>query len=359
MMTSTRAEQVPLSQFTTLAVGGPAREMVRVDTVAEALAQAGRARQLGWPLFVLGGGSNLLVSDEGFPGLVLQWDDRSLELLESRDSTVLCKVGGGWSWDEWVSHTVEQNWAGLECLSGIPGRVGAAPIQNIGAYGREVAECIEACWVLDWQTGVIERLPAADCGFGYRYSHFKGPWKGRFLLTAVEFRLQIQGIPQVRYAELQRAMEGQPLDLAQVRQTVLGIRRGKSMVWDPSDPNHRSAGSFFMNPLVPAERARQLRQQWGEAMPAYPAGEEMYKLSAAWLIERSGFPRGFVQGAAGLSSRHVLALINRGSARAEDMLRLAARVRRGVLEQFAIELVPEPEFLGFSESVAELLSKFS
>ena len=346
-----------LSELTTLAVGGAARELVRVDTVEAALHHQRKALERGWPLLVLGGGSNMLVSDEGFPGLVLQWQDRSLERLDTSSQGVLYRVGGGWTWDDWVAFSVDNGLAGLECLSGIPGRVGAAPIQNIGAYGREAAECIEACWVLEWASGQLSRVPAEECGFDYRQSHFKGRWRGQFLVTAVEFRLQPQGQPVIRYAELQRALEGKSPDLLAVRQAVLDIRRGKSMVWDPEDPNHRSAGSFFMNPIVSAERAQNLKAEWGEAMPCYAAGE-MRKLSAAWLIERAGFPKGYGDGPAGLSSRHVLALVNRGSACARDLLELAATIRRGVRQRFGVELVPEPELVGFSLSADQLLSNF-
>lgn len=342
----------PLSRYTTLEVGGPAHRLVEVTTCQEALAHWRQAQTEGLPLFVLGGGSNLLVSDQGFPGVVLRWNDQSLDLLEEDGQSVLVRVGGGWTWDDWVAECVARNWAGLECLSGIPGRVGAAPIQNIGAYGQEVAECIEACWVLEWETGLQLRVSASECAFGYRMSRFKQDWRGRFLVLAVEFRLRPGGIPELRYQELRQRMQGQSLDLLSVRRTVLEIRKGKSMVWDRSDPNHRSAGSFFVNPVVNPDLLGQLP----ENAPRWPlANSEQVKLSAAWLIEQSGFPKGWGQGEAGLSSNHVLALVNRGQARAQDLVRLAAHIRREVLERFSIKLHPEPEFLGFDCSVEDLL----
>lgn len=350
-MTRSCETAVPLSHYTTLAVGGEARRLVSVDTIEEAMQEWNRAHSENLPLFVLGGGSNLLVSDRGFSGVVLRWDDRSLHILQQDSQSVLVRVGGGWNWDEWVAHSVAQNWTGLECLSGIPGRVGAAPIQNIGAYGQEVAEVIEACWALHWESGRLERISAQECAFGYRMSRFKQDWKGKYLVTAVEFRLSVGAPPKLRYQELQQKMRDQEPGLQAVRQTVLQIRRSKSMVWDPKDPNHRSAGSFFVNPIVD----HAVLDQIPAAAPRWPAGEGKVKLSAAWLIEQAGFPKGWGEGPAGLSSNHVLALVNRGQAMASDLILVAGAVRRGVLERFGVCLQPEPEFLGFNQSVDDLL----
>ncbi|MBS2038095.1 UDP-N-acetylmuramate dehydrogenase [bacterium] len=341
-------------ELTTLEVGGAARRFVDLFSCEQALDEYRRARAQGWPILVLGGGSNVLVSDEGFDGLVVRWQDRRLDVLENTNERVLVRVGGGWVWDQWVAESVQRDWAGLECLSGIPGLVGAAPIQNIGAYGQEVAGLIRACWVLEWETGHEIRLSGSECAFGYRDSRFKRDWKGRYLVTSVEFELRPGGVPQVRYKELQQRMEGRPLTLSEVRQAVLGIRRSKSMVWDPADPNHRSAGSFFMNPIVESAQAEELVAEFPD-MPSWPGGSGRTKLSAAWLIERSGFPKGWGEGAVGLSSNHVLALVNRGGARAADLIRLAGEVRRGVQARFGVSLHPEPEFVGFSRPLEELL----
>ena len=345
---------VSFRDLTTLEVGGEARRFADVSTCDQALTLYRQARAEGLPVLVLGGGSNMLVSDQGFPGLVLRWQDRRLEVLEESAEQVVVRVGGGWVWDEWVAETVARHWSGLECLSGIPGLVGAAPIQNIGAYGQEVAGLIRACWVLDWESGEEIRLEGAECAFGYRDSRFKKDWKGRYLVTSVEFKLRPGGAPVLRYKELQQRMEGREASPAEVRRTVLEIRRSKSMVWDPADPNHRSAGSFFMNPIVESSVAERLAADF-EGMPSWPAGAGRVKLSAAWLIERSGYPKGWGEGPAGLSSNHVLALINRGQARAADLLRVAGAVRRGVLERFGVPLHPEPEFVGFDRPVEELL----
>ena len=345
---------VSFRQLTTLEVGGEARQFADVSSCDQALQLYREARQQGLPVLVLGGGSNMLVSDRGFDGLVLRWQDRRLDVLEQSAEQVVVRVGGGWVWDEWVGETVARNWAGLECLSGIPGLVGAAPIQNIGAYGQEVAGLIRACWVLDWESGQEIRLLSQECAFGYRDSRFKRDWKGRFLVTSVEFVLRPEGAPVLRYKELQQKMEGRPQSLSEVRQMVLTIRRSKSMVWDPSDPNHRSAGSFFMNPIVPTSQAESLIEEFPD-MPSWPGAPGTTKLSAAWLIERSGFPKGWGEGPAGLSTNHVLALVNRGGARASDLLQIAGQVRRGVAARFQVQLHPEPEMVGFDRPLEELL----
>lgn len=339
-------EQVSLAERTTLGVGGPARWHALAHTPAELADHLQRAARQGLPTLVLGGGSNLLVSDAGFPGLVVEYLGERIETLSS-NGTVRLEVDAGVGWDSLVEHTVHENLAGIECLSGIPGRVGAAPIQNIGAYGQEVAERLEAVLAVVRATGERVRLPAQACGFGYRWSHFKGSWLDRYVVTGVELALIPGGASTLRYAELQKRLSADA-PLEEVRRTVLAIRRSKSMVYDPTDPNHRSAGSFFMNPVVQSA-------QVGEGMPSWPAGEGRAKLSAAWLIEQSGFPRGFVHGRVGLSSNHSLALINRGEASAADLVELAGLIRRGVRERFGVTLVPEPVFIGFDRSVDELL----
>lgn len=343
-----------LCDHTTLEVGGEARRIVQVSTCEEALAVYQEARSQELPLLVLGGGSNMLVADQGFPGLVVRWMDKGLEILHQTSEEVLVRVGGGWNWDDWVAESVYRDWAGLECLSGIPGTVGAAPIQNIGAYGQEVGDRIVGCWVLEWESGELSRLTASECCFGYRMSRFKQDWRGRFLVTAVEFRLQPGGPPQLRYKELQQKFGQHRPGLVEVRKAVREIRREKSMLWDPTDPNHRSAGSFFMNPVVPQELADRLAEGH-PGMPVWPT-DRGAKLSAAWLIERSGFPKGYGQGAAGLSSKHVLALVNRGRARASDIVALAREIRHKVQQCFGVLLHPEPEFVGFDRTVEELLA---
>jgi len=335
---------VPLAGLTTLGVGGPARYYAEVRDVASLVALLKAAREL--PVYFVGEGSNLLVADAGFDGLVVRYLEDSLTVQGD-----LVTVGAGMVWDRLVERSVQQGWAGLECLSGIPGLVGAAPIQNIGAYGQEVAEVLHAVHVVDRATGETRRFAREECGFGYRTSHFKAAWRDRYVITHVELALRPGAPGTVRYADLKKRFEAlsAPPNLVELRGHVLEIRRTKSMVYDPADANHRSAGSFFVNPVVSsaqAERVRELADHPGP-MPAYPAGEGQVKLSAAWLMERAGFQRGYVRGRAGLSSNHVLALINRGGATAAEILELAAEIRERVQSRFGVELHQEPNLLGF------------
>lgn len=353
---------VPLALHTTLAVGGPARWFARARSRDDLVAWLLAARRAGVRTLVLGGGSNVVVSDAGFDGLVLTLADTAIHVDRSRGRV---RAGGGAVWDALVQACVAADLAGVECLSGIPGRVGAAPIQNIGAYGQEVRETLASVEVVDRTSGRVERIDATGCGFAYRWSHFKGIWRDRYVVTAVEFALAPGGPPSLRYAELQRALGvvdgGAPPDLQRVRETVLGIRRGKSMVHDPADPNHRSAGSFFMNPVVPEgelpriQAALSARGHDPGGVPAYPDGAGHVKLSAAALIERAGFRRGWGEGPVGLSTRHTLALVNRGGATAADVVQLAGRIRAGVRDAFGVILRPEPVFVGFDADVDAIL----
>jgi len=351
-------EQVPLAPLSTLGVGGPARYYARItseDGVREAVEWA-RARDL--PLLVLGGGSNVVLADEGHPGLVLHLATRGIETRPAAD-TAFVTAEAGEPWDELVAAAVEHGWAGVECLSGIPGLVGATPIQNVGAYGQEVGETVSAVEALDLRTGRVERLTSAQCGFAYRDSRFKSAERGRFIVLRVTYALRPGGPPAVRYAELARTLEERGLgapSLAEVRETVIGLRRRKSMVLDPEDPNARSVGSFFTNPIVPVAVADELETvlrrdgvlREGEHPPRFPAGDGRVKLSAAWLIERAGLAKGYQRGNVGLSSRHTLAIVNRGGAAASEVVALAREVRERVHDRFGVTLVPEPVFVNVS-----------
>ncbi len=272
---------------------------------------------------------------------------------------MLVRCQAGKVWDELVRECVEAGWSGLECLSGIPGLVGAAPIQNIGAYGQEVSQTLTEVEVLNLVTFERRAVSAEECGFDYRESRFKQAWKGKYLILSVTFALTPGGAPTLRYGELTQAL-GQDSTLAETRHKVIEIRRSKSMVIDPEDPNRRSAGSFFTNPIVEvelADRVEALARERGYQgkMPRYPHHQGMEKLSAAWLIERSGFNKGYVRGNVGLSSRHVLALINRGGAEAEELLDLAREVRAGVSAAFGVSIWPEPNLVGFESSLEQLM----
>ncbi|HEX9736192.1 MAG TPA: UDP-N-acetylmuramate dehydrogenase [Thermoanaerobaculia bacterium] len=350
-------ENVPLAPLTTLGVGGPARYLARCPTPASLSVAFDHARELGLATFVLGGGSNLLVSDDGFDGLVVRIDDGSLS-FEDESGLVTVRAGAGVDWDVLVAATVDAGLGGLECLSGIPGLVGAAPIQNLGAYGQEVSETIAAVHALERATGDFVSFAPEDCGFGYRRSHFKGAWAGRYAVVRVDFRLPRRSFGAVRYADLERRFgAGAAPPLAKVRQAVLEVRRSKSMVLESDDPNRRSAGSFFTNPIVTPATADDVRRRLAaDDMPVYPAADGRVKLSAAWLIERSGLRRGERLGRAGISTRHSLALVNLGGATAAEIVALARRVRSQVRERTGVVLEPEPVFLGFAGGVDGALS---
>lgn len=338
---------VPLAPLTTLGVGGPARWLLPWQDAAELREGLVFAAQRGVPWWLLGGGSNVIVADAGLPGLVLQPMGREVTFGQPRDGAVPIAADAGVVWDTLVAQTVARGLAGLECLSGIPGLVGSAPIQNIGAYGQEVADVIEAVEVLDTTSGAQSEWTRAQCAFGYRDSAWKRT-PGRWIVTRVRLRLRENGAPCLGYAQVAQALHGVPVSLAAVREAVLRLRRAKGMVVDPADPDSRSVGSFFINPIVSPAQADALRARFPSenAMPAWPSGGQV-KLSAAWLIEHSGIGRGFGVGRVGLSGKHTLALVNRGGATASDVLAFADEVVERVLAASSIRLQREPMLLGF------------
>jgi UDP-N-acetylmuramate dehydrogenase len=349
---------VPLAPFSTLGVGGLARHYVRAGDDPTICAAVDWARARDLPLLVLGGGSNVVLADEGHPGLVLHVATRGLEVRTVLDRVEVTAEAGE-PWDDLVASAVSHGWAGVECLSGIPGLVGATPIQNVGAYGQEVSETVTSVEALDLHTGRRVRLANEECGFAYRDSRFKSAEKGRFIVLRVTYTLRPGGPPAVRYAELTRLLaEGAtaPPSLGDVREAVLTLRKRKSMVLDPEDPDSRSVGSFFTNPIVPTAVAEEvetvLRRDGllgeGEQAPRFPAREGYVKLSAAWLIERAGLTRGYRRGSVGLSTRHALAIVNCGGAGSADVVALAREVRDRVRGRFGVTLVPEPVFVNVS-----------
>jgi UDP-N-acetylmuramate dehydrogenase len=353
------ANDVPLAPLTTIGIGGPARHFLRATTVDEVAAAVGWAAARGLPLLVLAGGSNLLIADKGFDGLVLQVALKGNTVISEDRDFVQVKAAAGEEWDPFVEHAVLSGWAGVECLSGIPGWIGATPIQNVGAYGQDVSETIARVEALDRDTARVRSFTNGECRFGYRGSLFKNEEPNRYIILSVVFRLRRGGLATVRYPELQQFLEerGESADdLRAVRGAVIAIRRRKGMVLDLTDPDTRSDGSFFMNPIVSehafASFLRKARAALGNdvKVPNFPAGEGKVKLSAAWLIERAGFSKGFVLGNAGLSSKHVLAIINRGGATAREVVELARLIRDGVRTRFGIELQPEPNLVGLETS---------
>ena len=343
----TIAEHVPLAPLTTLGVGGAARWFVEATSERLVVAACEWARRREVALRVLGGGSNLVIADTGVDALVVRMTLRGLSHRE-RGGAIELTAAAGEPWDSVVASSVERGWAGLECLSGIPGLVGATPIQNVGAYGQEVSDTVVAVRALDTTTGEIAEIPAAECGFAYRDSVFKRDAAGRFVVLAVTYRLRLGGAPTLTYGDVQRALAGRTPSLAETRTAVLAIRRSKSMVQDdPSDPNRRSCGSFFLNPIVDAAHASAIGARANDhGMPRWPQPDGRVKLSAAWLIERAGFTRGERAGAVGLSTRHTLAVVAHDGARAADVLAFARRVQDRVEQRFGVRLSPEPVFWG-------------
>lgn len=345
-------EQVPLAPLTTLGVGGPARYFIEASTESEVREGAEFAQSRQLPLFILGGGSNLVVSDAGFDGLVLKIALGGTEQIESGGDEVVFRAEAGEDWDGFVALTVQAGCAGIECLSGIPGTVGGTPVQNVGAYGQEVSATIRAVEALDLRTLGTTILPNSDCGFGYRSSRFNTTERGRYVILRVSFALHRGGRPSLRYADLQRYFADHPDEpsLTEVRSAVRAIRQSKAMLIVPEDEDARSAGSFFKNPTVPVAEFEALAERLGSLglqLPSYPAADGLRKLPAAWLVEHAGFAKGYSSGAAGISRRHTLAIVNRGGATASDILALKDEIQRRVRNEFGIELQPEPVFVGF------------
>jgi UDP-N-acetylmuramate dehydrogenase len=346
-------ENIPLAPLTTFQVGGPARYFVDAHSeheVSEAVAYAS-ARKL--PLFILGGGSNLLVSDNGWSGLVLKVSVAGVEFEGDRQKMVF-HAGAGENWDELVALAVSKNCGGIECLSGIPGTVGGTPVQNVGAYGQEVSETITRVRALEIATGKAVDLTNADCGFSYRSSIFNTTRRGQYIVLEVSYLLHRDGGPRIEYADLKKffAASSENPTFQQVRDAVRSIRQSKAMLLVSGDEDCRSAGSFFKNPIVSAaeaDRVQALAEKLtpGKTLPRYPAADGQVKLAAAWLVEQSGFSKGYSLGPVGISRKHTLAIVNRGGATAKDIVSLKDEIEKKVFDVWGLTLQPEPVFVGF------------
>jgi UDP-N-acetylmuramate dehydrogenase len=347
-------ENIPLAPLTTLKIGGPANYFVEARTAREVQDAVAFARSRDLPLFTLGGGSNLVVADAGWPGLVLKIAIHGIDQHtgSDEDGKILFDAGAGESWDKFVSRTVIAHCAGVECLSGIPGSVGGTPVQNVGAYGQEVADTIASVQVLDLRDNQVRELCPEACEFSYRASIFNTTERGRFIVLRVTYALTPGGSPRISYTDLKRHFEGRETapDLAETREAVRHIRALKGMLITPGDPDCQSAGSFFKNPVLSEEQHEDLKQRAaarGLTVPSYPALETRKKVSAAWLVERSGFAKGFGFGHVGISTRHALAIVNRGGATAADVLALKQQIQHRVEEIWGVHLEPEPVMVGF------------
>ncbi len=337
---------VPLSPYTTINLGGEARYFLSCESTLLLKRALTHARNHRLRVHILGGGSNTIFPDAGFDGLVLHIGLRGISVASEANDTLVTAAAGE-EWDPFVRSCVLQKLAGLECLSGIPGLVGAAPMQNIGAYGQEICETLARLKAIDRQTLKECEFAGSECGFGYRQSRFKREDAGRFVITEVTFRLKRNGNPAIRYPELQKLLEsrGNEPGLEDTRAAVLSLRKSKSMIIDPSDPETRSVGSFFTNPVLSESEFVSATERWGKAripMPpaTYPAGTGR-KIPAAWLVEQSGFPRGYRRGSVGVSARHALALVNYGGS-SNELLSLANDIGNAVFERFGLHLEREP-----------------
>src|ERR1700733_7066485 len=344
-------ENVPLAPMSTLNVGGPARFFIEANTVAEVTDAVAFSRSRNLPLFVLGGGSNVVVSDAGWPGLVLKIGITGINHRHGHDEVVF-EAGAGEDWDKFVALIVAHNCAGIECLSGIPGSVGGTPVQNVGAYGQEVSQTIESVLALDLRDGQLHELCKEACGFSYRTSVFNTTERGRYVILQVNYSLQHGGDAHIAYADLKRYFAGWSVKptLADVRDAVRKIRSGKGMLLTLGDEDCRSVGSFFKNPILSEEDYQALRARASAKnlqIPSYPALDAQKKVSAAWLVEHSGFSRGYGNGSVGISRKHALAIVNRGNATAADLMAFKDDIQQRVEEIWGILLEPEPVFVGF------------
>jgi UDP-N-acetylmuramate dehydrogenase len=347
-------ENVLLAPFTTLEIGGAAKYFAEARSEDELLGALSFAERRALPVFVLGGGSNVLVADEGFAGLVLRV---ALKGVAAADEAGSITAGAGEDWDEFVAHCVGQNLAGLECLSGIPGLVGGTPVQNVGAYGQEVSETITAVRAYDRDERRVVEFNNAACEFGYRRSVFNSSARERYVVLAVTYALKPGGAPSLGYADVRSFFAGRESvpSLQEVREAVRAVRARKAMLITPGDLDCRSAGSFFKNPVVARVKFTELEGaarrlgliSEGAGVPHFEAGEGKIKVPAAWLIERAGFRKGYRRGRAAISSKHTLALVNLGGATAAEVLTLAGEVQARVREVFGVTLMPEPVFVGF------------
>lgn len=347
-------ENDSLAAYTTIKLGGPARYVATCGTVHDLHKALAFAHDRQIPAHILGGGSNTIFPDEGYPGVVIRMTLKGIAMREKADS-VLVTAQAGEEWDSLVARCVVQGYAGLECLSGIPGLVGATPIQNVGAYGQAVADTIVKVVVLERTTEKLRTFSNKECRFGYRTSRFKLDDAGRYIITSVTFQLRRNGAPTMTYPQLRAALAARrtldslkagPEALKQVRDTVLALRREKSMVVSNNDPHTRSCGSFFVNPVLTQEQCVAMKQRAQEVgivadtMPVFPIGDSV-KIAAAWLIERVGFTRGQRQGGVGISANHALALVNYNGT-AKELLKFADTINQGVYEKFGIVLEREP-----------------
>ena len=349
-------DDAEIAPHTTLHLGGKAAALVDVESPEGLIQAMTHAHDRSLPVMMLGGGSNIVVSDSGVSAAVIRLHGGTIDAEPVGSTQWKVRADAGLPWSNLVDWSVRASLQGLECLAGIPGRVGAAPIQNIGAYGQELADVLQSVDAIELSTGERVQFTAEECRFGYRTSRFKSDWRGRFAITRIELLLEKDGQPCLKYHQLADALDThQRPSLSVVAETVTAIRRQKSMVYDPTDPNHRSAGSFFTNPIVQNELLADIQRRVRSKVPHWPVESNRVKLSAAWLIDNAGMKRGYGAGPVGLSTNHTLALVNRGHATTTDLITFAAHVRARVFDHWGVTLHPEPMPIGFQADWGTLL----
>jgi UDP-N-acetylmuramate dehydrogenase len=347
-------ENVPLAPLTTFKIGGDARFLIRAETEIDIIEAFDFAKKNEFQLFILGGGSNVLISDNGFDGVVIQIAIKGVAFEQENDRTMLVTAGAGEDWDNFVELCVGRNLQGIECLSGIPGLVGGTPVQNVGAYGQEVSETILSVRCFDRKSKSFVELSSAECKFAYRQSIFNKTEKERFIVISVKYSLNAEREPKIVYGDLQKHFGERIPTLKETRDAVLSIRSAKSMVINETDPNSKSVGSFFKNPVVSVAEFEQIQayatsrraSNLDGNIPFFQVDDKSRKIPAAWLIENSGFHKGFAIGNVGLSTKHTLAFTNLGTAKAVEVLNLMKVIQEKVNDQFGIQLFPEPVFIG-------------
>lgn len=332
-------KNIPLAPLTTIQLGGNAKEYISCKTDEDIISALTYAKENALRVHVLGGGSNSIFADAGFDGLVIHIETKGIATQQGDDKTVLLTVQAGEQWDDVVQYAIANNLTGIECLSGIPGSCGGTPFQNVGAYGQEVAQTIAYVDAIDRESLQPVHFSNAECNFGYRTSRFKEKDCNKYIITSVTFKLTPNGAPNIRYGELSNLVS-ETSSLEDIRVAVLSLRKKKSMLVDPSDPNSISCGSFFTNPIVSVEKFESMQKNLSETIPSYDSGADK-KLSAAWLVEHAGFAKGTTRGNVGISANHSLALINKGGTTAE-LLQFAQEIQTAVQQTFDIHLALEP-----------------
>jgi UDP-N-acetylmuramate dehydrogenase len=338
-------KDITLAGFTTLGIGGRAKWFCRASNLEEVCFAIEFAAQVGAPVLFLGGGSNLVISDEGFKGLVIFNQIKGRQIIREDEETATIRIKSGENWDQFVQWAVERNYCGIESLSGIPGTVGGTPIQNVGAYGQEVSDVITSVEALELPACRMKKFLQDECGFSYRKSRFNTSDKNKYFIYSVEFTLRKNSGPRITYPELKSELPPNPT-IKDIRNTVINIRKRKSMVIDENDRNSRSVGSFFKNPIINSESVERIEKVVGQSPPQFPQTDRMVKIPAAWLIEKAGFNKGYRAGNVGISENHTLALVNFGGGTAEELISLAKTIRLRVSQKFGILLEAEPTLIG-------------